>query len=138
MFGEDRQVEDHGLEWDRLRSQHDEKCASFPVPRRKKLRKSNKSAKKMLPSNQEVPEVSTSSEIQGNLERYRLSTQFLGQRNIMAHEIQHEFAQLLLDETLKFQYYPVWAPFVEFCYGRTVEELAIEDDNELDSLYSDL
>ena len=56
----------------------------------------------------------------------------------MAHETQHAFAQFLSDESSKTQCYPVWAPFVEFCYGKAVEELAIEDDNELDSLYSDL
>ncbi|MCJ1430383.1 hypothetical protein MMC29_008301, partial [Sticta canariensis] len=65
MFGEDRQVEDHGLEWERLRSQHDEICASFPVPRRKKVRKSNKSAKKMLPSDQEIPRLPPSAEYYG-------------------------------------------------------------------------
>lgn len=50
-------------------------------------------------------------------------------RNRTAHQIEKELAQLLMTERYKDKHeYFYWAPLLLFCYGKSVEELAAEEE----------
>jgi hypothetical protein len=64
--------------------------------------------------------------------------QLVKKRNIIAHETEVPFAKLIMSlEHSGGQMYRFWGPLFVFCYGKSIEELADEEesDDDCQSLY---
>ena len=64
--------------------------------------------------------------------------QLIKKRNSIAHETEISFAKLLmLPEHIDSPMYHFWGPLFVFCYGKSIEELADEEesDDDCQSLY---
>jgi hypothetical protein len=56
--------------------------------------------------------------------------QLLKKRNLIAHETEVPFAKLLmLSKHFDGPMYHFWGPLFVFCYGKSIEELAIKEED---------